>query len=264
MNKTNWKKIVLVAVVVIFITSILFWGAGAPKVSAPPSPQPESQTPSPTPAAPSGKVTPPAAPIGSNIVPSTVHIVTPAPSAQWLQGMSGDISWDKATGIPGAIYLVNAGDGSLVGWISQQVIPSQTKYEWNARDVFVSRTSPEKKTVLAGQYMIKVKFDGGNPKFEISSGVFTIVYPSQVQVSSYDLTIQGYMIIPSTLTVKKGSKLVFTNKDPVNQQIQITTFSPIVIQPGTSYTFDTSVLEPAPYTIYSNSYPTVRTVVTVQ
>ncbi|MDP2598461.1 MAG: hypothetical protein Q8P49_01375 [Candidatus Liptonbacteria bacterium] len=267
MNKNNWKKIVLVVVMLIFISSLLFWGAGAPPVSAPPSPPSETQTPSATPATPPAsqptKVTPPA-PIGSNIDPLTVRIVAPAPSAQWVQGVDGDISWNGATGIPGAIYLVNAGDGSIAGWISQQVIPSQTKYEWNARDLFLSRTSPTKKTVLAGQYMIKVIFDGGNPEFTISSGIFSIVYPSQVQISTYNLSIQNYAITPSTLTVKKGSKLIFANNDSVPQQLLLTTFSPITIQPGASYTFDTSILEPAPHTFYSNAYPTLRTVVTVQ
>ncbi|GEM_PF-1971221 len=273
MNKNSLKSAGLVVVAVLFIAAIIWWGAGSPQIAPtpPPSPQqaqsstpPQTNAPSPSPTRPPQKLSPAPPPAGSNVQPATVHIVAPAPGAQWIQNTKNSITWNKETGIVGGIYLVNAADGSVVGWILQETNPHDTKFEWNTRDVFLSRSNPASKAVTAGQYMIKVAFDGGNPKFEISSGVFSVIYPSQAQTDSYTLTIKNYAITPSALTVKKGSKLVFVNGDFVPQQILLSSYSPITIQPGTSYTFDTSILEPAPYAFYSNQYPTLRTTVTVQ
>ncbi|HUZ92881.1 MAG TPA: hypothetical protein VNG29_02685 [Candidatus Paceibacterota bacterium] len=275
MKMPNWKQIVLVGFIILFIVSLLFWGAGAPPVAAP---SPSDQTASSTGAG-TSTTTPASAPVSPSASPqntaptlvapnaqrSNISITAPVTGDKWVTGTNNVIRWSKAAGIAGGLYLANASDGSLVGWIIQQLNPTDTSYQWDTRNVFVSRTSPASKAVTAGNYIIKALFDGVKQETYASSGSFSIIYPNQVTTNTYTLTIQNYAFTPSAITVKKGDKLVFENKDSVAQTLQLSSFSPITIQPGASYTFDTSVFQPASsYTLYSNTYPTLRATVTVQ
>lgn len=92
----------------------------------------------------------------------TISVVTPAAGAAWKISTPNTISWSRAGGISGNIYLVDAQTKSFVGVILPQTGPQQTYYEWNTRDVFLDRTSPSKKTVLPGKYIVKIAFDGNN------------------------------------------------------------------------------------------------------
>ena len=67
-------------------------------------------------------------------------VLSPASSAQLVLGENNTIQWNRAANITGGIYIVNAADGSTVGWILGQTGRQQTSYSWNTRDIFAGRT----------------------------------------------------------------------------------------------------------------------------
>jgi plastocyanin len=173
------------------------------------------------------------------------------------------IQWDKAANITGGIYLVNSANGSVVGWILPQTGPNQTSYPWNTRDLLVSRTSPTKITVPVGTYIIKVMFDSPQDP-SITSAPFSIIPESQAQTLSASAAISNGAFVPASLTVRKNTKIVFTNKDQISYQILVSSFSPFSITAGGSYILDTTSLSPGPYALYSTAYPALRMNITVQ
>ncbi len=193
----------------------------------------------------------------------SINFTAPAADIKWVFGKTNTIQWIKETGSTGSVYLLSASDKSVVGWITQQTAPHQTSFAWNTRDLSISRTDPSKKTVATGAYIIKATFDG-NPKIEFSSAPFSIIYESEVQIPVHNLTIQNYAFPSSSLTVKKGDKLVFTNNDPVTHTLNLTSYSPFVIPSGSQFTFDTNILTPGSYNFYSQAYPTLKITMTVQ
>ena len=191
-------------------------------------------------------------------------IVAPATGAVFVLGKQNTIVWSRATGSPnGSIYLVNAATGAVVGWIQQNLIATQSSFPWNTSEVFVSATSPSKKNLEPGSYVIKVSFN--SPQYPtIMSGAFSVILPSQVVTPSEAITVRNYTATPSALSVKQGTKLVFTNDDSVDYQVTITSNGTFDLKPGATYTFNTAILAPGPYAFYSTAYPTLRTTVTVQ
>ena len=195
------------------------------------------------------------------VPPSTVS--APSSNAPWVFGTTNTIQWNRAANITGGIYLEDAANGKIVGWILEQAGPQQTSFPWDTRDVFLSRSSPLKQDISAGSYVIKVMFDSPEDP-TITSQPFSIIYPNQVQIPTYTVGITNGVFSPGTLSVKRGDKVVFNNYDPVNYSIVNSSFSPFSIQAGSSYTFDTAPLSSGPYVLYSESIPTLRMTVTVQ
>ncbi len=228
--------------------------AGGPTPALTPTPPPKSKS----------RSAPASAPASIPSAPKTsATFIAPVSGAKWVFGENNIIQWSKEIGFAGELYLVNASDKSIAGWIITETGIHQTSYAWNTRDIYVSKTDPSKKTVATGDYLVKAVFNT-NPKIEITSAPFSIIYESEVQIPVHNLTIQNYVFSAPSITVKKGDKLVFMNNDPVTHTLNLTSYSPFVIQPGASFTFDTSVLEPGPYNFYSPTYSAVKVAVTVQ
>jgi hypothetical protein len=99
---------------------------------------------------------------GSQVTKTSITITAPVKNATWKIATPNIISWSKAGNFSGDIYLVDAKTKAFVGVILPQTGPQQTYYEWNTRDIFLDRTSPLKKTVLPGTYLVKIAFDGNN------------------------------------------------------------------------------------------------------
>ena len=201
------------------------------------------------------------APMLSAKRPSIVS--APAANARWVFAEQNTIQWDKPANITGGIYLVNAATGATVGWILQQTGPNQVSFPWNTRDIQTSRTSPTKITVPVGTYIVKVMFDSPQDP-TITSAPFTIIAPNQAQVSTANVAIAKAAFSPASLTVKRGTKITFTNSDQAGYQVLVSGYSPFSIAAGGSYIFDTTSLSPAPYALYSATDPGLRMTVTVQ
>jgi hypothetical protein len=102
-----------------------------------------------------------------------ITIVAPATGDAWKINTQNTITWDQEGGISGNIYLVDARTQKFVGVVIPQTGPHQTYYTWNTRDLFLDRTSPLKKDVVPGIYIVKLAFDGNNIPV-VTGPVFTI------------------------------------------------------------------------------------------
>lgn len=193
------------------------------------------------------------------------YIISPAAGAQWVFEQANLIQWAKGAGVTGNIYLVNAADGTVAGWLIQQTNAHDTSFNWNTRDLYISRTSPIKKDVKPGKYIIKISFNSPQQP-PLASAPFSIILPEQAQVSVGTLTIQNGVFSPNSISVKRGSKLIFANKDQATYHITISSFGvPFTLEPGGSYTFDTSPLsEGGTYAFYSASSSALRASVVIQ
>jgi hypothetical protein len=101
-----------------------------------------------------------------------INITNPTSSTRWVIGKQNTITWSKAGGITGQMYLVNATSGAIVGWIQQNIAPNQTYFPWSTDDVFLSHTNPTKKNILPGEYIIKMSFESPNVLPVISAPFF--------------------------------------------------------------------------------------------
>ena len=191
-----------------------------------------------------------------------ITILSPQAGEKLVIGQTHTIKWSKESGFKGFIYLVNSATKEIVGWINSETGPHDTSYAWDTRYVFAGRYNATKIPVAVGKYTIGIGFESKQPS--VTSGAFDIIYQSQLAIENYDVSIQNYTMSPVQLTVKKGSKLIFVNRDPVKHVIR-TSGIVFPIEPSQTYTFDTAVLFPGLHEFYSEQYSTtVRISVSVQ
>lgn len=190
-----------------------------------------------------------------------LSLLSPLPGAEWVFGHLNEIKWSREVGLNGSMYLLDPITKVVIGWITPNVGPHQTSLVWDTKSLALSRTNPQKKDIAPGLYILRVKFDGPAPTLESS---LSIVYPSQAKIPTYAVVIQGFAVIPSRLTVKKGEQVVFTNNDSVSYQLKLSSFTSYTLGPGDSQTLDTKILNPGIYEVYAAEYPSVRGVLVVE
>lgn len=85
---------------------------------------------------------------------------------------------------------------------------------------------------------------------------------TSTQVAPNNITIQNYSFSPSTLTVKKGTTVTWTNEDSVAHSIKSATFSSTNLNTGDKfkYTFN----NPGTYDYNCGIHPTMTGTVIVQ
>jgi len=184
---------------------------------------------------------------------------------QWVSTIQHTIQWNRASGAPnGTISLVNAATGAVVGWIQQQILPTQTTFPWNTRDIFMTKTGPLKEDVAPGQYRIVLTFNSPSDP-PVTGPIFSIITAAQAQIPASTITIQGAIFSPSSLTVVHGTQLTFVNHDSTGYRLlNSSNATPFVLGPSTSQIFDTSSFTPGSYVFYSTSSPSLRVTVTVK
>lgn len=190
-----------------------------------------------------------------------IAVTSPSAGDKLILGQNHTISWSKEGGFKGYVYLADASTKAVIGWINSETGPRQTSYTWDTRNLFLTRYSPNKKTVEPGKYIIGVGFE--SKQTPVVSGVFEIIYPSQATIDEYNISIKDFYATPNSLTVKKGSKLTFANNDAITLKIMTGSIA-FSVAPGSSYTFDTSALFPGEYEFYAEQYTTMRVRVSVQ
>ena len=94
----------------------------------------------------------------------------------------------------------------------------------------------------------------------------TVPVQATVGTATESVTIQGFAFSPKTITVKKGAKIVFTNDDspPHTVTADAGAFDSGTIQPGSSYTLDTSSLAAGTYAFHCKIHPMMKATLTVQ
>ena len=227
---------------------------GAPTLETPPktggSPEPTtgtSKTPTPSP----------------STSPSSIKIISPSEGVEWVVNENHTITWSKEAGLTGGIYIVDASTKAVIGWITSNTASNQTSYTWDTRDLFLNRGSGLKKGILAGKYILKIKFDG--PKPEAQSGSFSLIYPEQVKTDAFPVAIKNFLFSPAVLTIWNGDRVVFTNNDSITHKFILSNFGlTYTLAPGATFTFDTAKFPKSPsYDFYSESYPAMRLSITL-
>lgn len=260
------KILIIVGVVALVLIAVLAFSGS--KVKAPESQTQTGAAPEATPS--------PTAPTGSaqksGVAPSTgsgtskaisINITSPAIGEKWVTGKVHTIKWSAAAGISGGLELLDAATGKSAGWILSQTAPNQTSYEWDTKQVSITRNSALGKEVTSGNYIIRLNLDAKSFA-PAKSAPFSIAYPDQVQATVFNIAIQNYAFSPKSLTVKQGAKVVFTNLDSVTHNVVFQSMSPVSLVPGASYTLETSALSPAPYNYYCSIHPSMTGTLVVQ
>jgi plastocyanin len=192
-------------------------------------------------------------------------ITSPAANDQWVSTVQHTIQWNRASGAPnGTISLVNAATGAVAGWIQQQILPTQTSFPWNTRDIFTTKTGPLKEDVAPGQYRIVLTFNSPSDP-PVTGPEFSIITAAEAQIPASTIVIQGAVFSPSSLTVLHGTQLTFVNHDTTSYQLLNSSNANVfVVAPSASKVFDTSSFASGSYVFYSTSSPSLRVTVTVK
>lgn len=205
----------------------------------------------------------PAGSTGGGVKTVAINITNPASGDKWEVGKIHAIKWSKAAGISGGLELVDSATGNSVGWILSQTAANQTSYDWDTKQVAISRNSALGKQVNPGNYIVRLVLD--NKSFApAQSAVFSISYPSQISVATYNVTIQSYAFGPKSLTIKQGDKVVFTNYDSVEHTVVFQSMPPIALASGATYTLQTGSFSPASYNYYCSLHPSMTGTLIIQ
>lgn len=251
------NKNILIIVSVVIVAGLAFWLMRKPvENSQAPTSQTNTEEQTQTPTGTTQGSTPKNTTSGSTAPKqksSGISITAPLGGAKWVLATQNIISWNKEAGYSGGIELLDASTKQIVGWITPSLGVHQTSYAWNTSDVALSRTNPSKKNISAGNYIIKVIFDG--PISSIESASFSVVPVDQVVLPTHTITMQNYTFNPASITVKRGEKFIFVNQNQVAVNLKLSISYPFPsIAAGDSFTFDTKVLVPGQYQLYSETY----------
>ena len=196
------------------------------------------------------------------LIKQTIKTTAPVTGTKWEISKLNTISWSRAAGVTGIIYLMSSA-GQTVGVILPTIGPDQTSYNWDTTYVSVSATNASKISVTPGDYKIRLAFSGNNlPVTE--SDTFTLLR-SGTPESVTSISLQNYSFVPNNFSVTKGQKVTFTNKDSVLHHLAVTAvLNSVPLNPGESYILDTSSMKVGTYNIYCDLHPEMTGKITVK
>lgn len=115
--------------------------------------------------------------------------------------------------------LANASTKKIVGWIEPHLSPKQTSLSWYTHDIFSSRTSSQKVTLLPGTYVAILKSDQNFA--DMISSPFTIILGGQQESLTKAIRLIGDTVSPLGLVITKGGKIIFINNNSTLHKITI-------------------------------------------
>lgn len=88
----------------------------------------------------------------------------------------------------------------------------------------------------------------------------------QPQPVTHNATIQDFAFAPSTIRVKKGDRVVFTNRDSIGHTVTADggAFDSSLILQNQTFTLDTSNLVPGSYPFHCTPHPNMRGTIVVE
>lgn len=193
----------------------------------------------------------------------TNRVTAPLGGDRWVIRENHSIQWSEESLGNGAIYLVDASTKAVVGLVTPSLTLHQKTFTWNTRDVFLTRTSGQKKDISAGQYFLRIVFEVGN-KPTIESGVFSLIYPDQQITGTHSFIIKNYIATPLKITVKRGDSIYISNNDSIPYVLSMSGFSPLTVPAGQVVKFETASLGAGSYEFYSSQYSALKLGFTVQ
>jgi len=194
---------------------------------------------------------------------ATSFVVTPAGGESWTIGKNHEIRWNKHSGLPGSIALVNASTDQIVGWISPSTIAKQVTFNWDTRNLQITQTNPAKITVDPGTYYVQVIFS--NPSISFRSDNFTLITNDNEYRITEQVRISSKNYIPNYLSLGRGEKVVIINDNQnENETILMGGVAVAVLEPRHSYVIDTSEMNPGEYIVRLASNTVTRLTLAVK
>jgi plastocyanin len=236
MTKNN--KILTAVVVVVLVIAVVWLimgnsnqgGTAQPTAGTGTSVSPNPGTPG---GAPLGTNNPPGAGVPTS--PNVSYLVlSPKLGDQWILEQPHLISWNKPSGVTGAVYLVDAFTNTITGWINSGTGEKATSTSWDTKHIALTRNGGPQKIVGRGTYFIKVTFDRNQGS--IRSNAFSLITPDEVTHNTYQVSLNQLALSPTTVTAKNGDTIVFVNDDDtITYQIASPDiFGPFKLMPGQS------------------------------
>lgn len=196
------------------------------------------------------------------IVKSAISVTAPLAGAKWEIGKLNTISWSRAAGVTGVIYLMSA-SGQSLGVILPTFGPDQTSYSWDTTYISISATNASRISVTPGEYKIRLAFSGNNLPVT-DSGIITLVRPGTPETITTVL-MQNSAFAPNNFSITKGQKVTFTNNDSIQHHLAVTAvLNSIPLNPGESYILDTSSMKTGVYSFYCDIHPDMTGKMTVK
>ncbi|MBI2591640.1 MAG: hypothetical protein HYW34_03120 [Candidatus Brennerbacteria bacterium] len=260
MDKSSFMKLIIVGVLIIFLAVLVFvWRGGSNQALQAPAGE-TSLTVQPTPFVQSfdAAQNKPGTSVQKTqlAAPKTqsgVKILTPQENNKWSINKSHQINWSKEAGETGAIQLISADSRELIGWILASTGVKQNYFSWDTRDVFLNRQAGVKTNLKTGEYRIKLVFDSRFAPVE--SAVFSIIAESEQESITPVVRLKNETIVPSSVSVFSGQKIIFINNDSIKQIISSQTIPGFELLPnGGIYILDTSKISAGTHFYSSNIY----------
>lgn len=260
MDKSFFKKLIVVGTLVIFLAILIFvWRGDSRQVSQAPAGE-TSLIVQPSPFIQSGISAPAGQAGGSSGVKSAapktqsgINLLTPQEGNKWAVNKSHQINWNREVGEAGGIQLVDAQSRELVGWILANAGVKQNSFLWDTRDVFLNRQAGVKTNLKTGLYRVKIIFDSRFAPIE--SAVFSIIAESEQESITPVVRLKNETVNPQTVSIAAGTKVIFVNNDAVKQSISSQTIPAFDLLPnGGSFILDTSKISAGTHFYSSNVY----------
>ena len=191
-----------------------------------------------------------------------INITAPITGARWELSKLNTISWSKPAQVAGTINLLSS-TGKNIGTILPTTDANQTSYSWDTVSVALSKNNASRINVVPGDYKIQLIFYGNN-LLPITSGIITIL-PAGTPEKVSTVLLQNYSFVPNNLTVQKGQKITFTNKDSAQHHLAVTgILNSISLNSGESYLLDTTSMKAGTYNFYCDIHPGMTGQLTVK
>ena len=191
------------------------------------------------------------------------NVLTPASGDSWLFGQKHLVTWNKEGGVDGSLALIDLKTDATVGYVLPHIGSHQVSYSWDTRYVYANRVGPDKKEVANGSYRIRLKYDG--PYLRADSAPFSVVAGASAEITTESVSIRDKAFSIKSLTVKRGTRVVFINNDKTTYTFGVETLADRSLVAGASYMLDTQLLSPGAYE-YHLKFPsnTIRGLLIVQ
>ena len=236
--KTRKLLVGIVAIIAVFIIILAYRiGSRAPISESPANtPAQTSQTATSTAANGTGAQKPAATQRTSGVIYG-IKMVTPALGESWTLDKIHTIRWTTSAGSTGSIELLDASSGQIVGWVTPNISAFQTSFDWDTRMVSISRMSPSRKDIAAGNYILKIVFDSSRTPVE--SVAFPVITSTDEKILTHLVSIQNGNFVPNFISIKAGESLVILNNDASNASmtVQMNGVSLMALAKNSSYVF---------------------------
>jgi hypothetical protein len=99
-----------------------------------------------------------------------IVFIAPTSTSELVIGQQYTIEWSRPGNVAdGQLYLVAEKTGAIIGWVQQSIGLSQVMFPWSVASVFISRTNPNAKVIVPGEYYLKLSYESAQVAGAVSA-----------------------------------------------------------------------------------------------